>query len=206
MGNESPHPNISVDAKQSLQLNRNQVSQPSHLQQKIRPPFTQPLQSIRIRSPGMEMPPPSPSAHFSVRSPMRSPIYQRMGFPPQQQQPQQRGPHPSNDPYSNSPMTPDPYAHSPSTPRPNTEADPMGGPPNKPMGGMPTNVAKLPDVLSPTVPTETRQQLRDLLQRQQINKKREDSMSSSGMEPQIPTPQGPRPWGKGKILMQYYAD
>jgi len=168
-----------------------------HLQSpNTRQSFPNTAQPVRMRPPALEMPPPSPSSHYSPKpgmgqqhSPLvsRSPMYSRI---PYMHSP--RAMTSPNDPYGNSPLTPqpDPYSHPPSTPRP--ESDSSFSPSNQDgygqkimneqyMSSSPNEMDGSAPLASPRsgIPQgqETRQHLRDLLQRQHIKKLEQDHPS-----------------------------
>ena len=186
------------------------------------------LQPNRPRASVMEMPPPSPSPHYSPRPgggmtnqpvhPPRPPMYSRV---PYLHSPRAQAGSP-NDPYASSPMTPqpassDPYAHPPNTPRPvSTDTDnfSVASEPyqkmmteqygNNSSGGELEMTAGLSSP-RPQQPQgqETRQHLRDLLQRQQIKKMEQDQMSPGRTD--LASPSSSRPvWSQGNKDTLFY--
>ena len=177
--------------------------------------FASAMQGNRPRASVMEMPPPSPSPHYSPRpsmqnqQPSRTPLYSRV---PYLHSPRQQAASPS-DPYASSPMTPqpasDPYAHPPNTPRPvmsseneNFSNDSYQKIMTDTYSGTPPGEMDMAAGMSSPRPQppqgqETRQHLRDLLQRQQIKKLEQDQMSPGRNE--LSSPGTPRPvsWSSG---------
>ncbi|CAG7629500.1 unnamed protein product [Allacma fusca] len=240
LGGEASHGNTNSDpGRQPLQVTTShEMSMPGpqsspHLQSpNSRPGFTPAMQGSRPRPPALDMPPPSPSPHYSPRpaitsqgSPtVRQPMYSRV---PYMHSPRQQITSPG-DPYASSPMTPqpvnDPYAHPPSTPRPMTETENFpvtsepyqkimtdsftsSNPPSNEMdmsGGLPSPRSQAPQG------QETRQHLRDLLQRQQIKKMEQEQMSPGCTD--ISSPGTPRSmnwsqddWQKGASIDQNFS-
>lgn len=182
--------------------------------------FASAMQGNRPRASVIEMPPPSPSPHYSPRPVMQSqggqssrpPLYSRV---PYLHSPRQQTASPS-DPYASSPMTPqptnDPYAHPPNTPRPvisENENFPVSNEPYQKImtetySSTPPGASELEMTAGMSSPRpqppqgqETRQHLRDLLQRQQIKKLEQDQMSPGRNE--LSSPGTPRPvsWSSG---------
>lgn len=192
-----------------------------HLQSaSTRQSFSNPGQPVRIRPPALEMPPPSPSPLYSPKpgiaqqqhSPLisRSPMYSRIPYMHSPRQPMSS----PNDPYGNPPLTPqpDPYSHPPSTPHP--ESDSPFSPNHDTYGQKMMHeqyVSVSPNEMDNSAPLssprggvpqgqETRQHLRDLLQRQQI-KKLEQEHSPGSCDRASPSAQRVvSPWPQGNAL------
>jgi len=155
------------------------------------------------------MPPPSPSPHYSPRSGISQQVSPLIGRSPFSRIPYVQSPRPqigSPDPYGSAPMTPqsDVYNHPPLTPRPDTDTFPNNTEPFQYVPNTSASDSAMDNISSLTSPRsggpqgqETRQHLRDLLQRQQIKKIEQDIISPATADPVSQSSPRPMSWGQG---------